>query len=110
MKFPVRPGDRDTGSWLGPCRTGEVIQLEVKAVDKFILLTVTSERTIANRTCAALEDAGIPVMIEHEVVSQECDEGAGFRVLVPSQFTQAAMKLTGAAVSPLFMKTSERVQ
>ena len=79
-------------------------------MDKFILLTVTSERNIANRTCAALEDAGIPVMIEHEVVSEELDEGAGFRVLVPSQFTQAAMKLAGVTVPPIFVKTSDRVQ
>ena len=79
-------------------------------MDKFILLTTTKERNAANRACAALEDAGIPVMIEHEATVEDVDQGEGFRVLVPSQFTQAALKLTGAAASPLMMKTSGRMQ
>ena len=79
-------------------------------MDKFILLTTTTERTIANRACAALEDAGIPVMIEHEETSANAEDASGFRVLVPSQFTQAALKLTGAAASPFMVKTSERMQ
>lgn len=79
-------------------------------MDKFILLTTTSERAVANRACAALEDAGIPVVIEHEENPADTDETAGFRVLVPAQFTQAAMKLTGGLSSRILVKSSARVQ
>ena len=78
-------------------------------MDKFIVLAVTKERVTANRACAALEDAGIPVMIEHEAVSSENVDEGGFKVLVPTQFTQAAMKLTSAH-SALFMTSSNKVQ
>lgn len=65
-------------------------------MDKYLTLTTTTEQPLANKTCAMLENAGIPVMMEHVELKEGRARSSGYRVLVPSQFTQVAMKLADA--------------
>ena len=65
-------------------------------MERFLVLTTTTEQPLANRTCAVLEDAGIPVMIEHVEITDGGSRALGFRLMVPSQFTQTAMRLIAA--------------
>lgn len=61
--------------------------------NKFVVLTTTSERPLANRICAALEDDRIAVMLEHVEIRQGRTKASGFRLLVPSDTIQRAMKI-----------------
>jgi hypothetical protein len=62
-------------------------------MEKFQILTTTTEQSLANKTCAVLEEAGIPVMLEHVEMAEGRSRVSGFRVLVPIQHTQTAMRL-----------------
>lgn len=66
-------------------------------MDRFLVLTTTTERPFANKACALLEDAGIPVMMEHVEITQGNCRASGFKLLVPSQYTQTAMRLVDQA-------------
>jgi hypothetical protein len=59
-------------------------------------LFTTTEARIADASCEALEDAGIPVMIEHVDVLEEGERAPGFRLLVPSEHSQEALRLAQA--------------
>lgn len=72
-------------------------------MERFLVLTTTTERHQASRACAALEDAGIPVMLEHVEINNDGGSASGFRLLVPAQFTQTAMRLVSAAGSPVYV-------
>jgi hypothetical protein len=81
--------------------------------DRFLVLTTTFEQALADKTCAALEDAGIPVILEHVQISER--EGAkggykasGYRVLVPAPHTQTAMRLVSATSSAYFDKIARQ--
>lgn len=66
--------------------------LKVCVMSNFLVLATFSNRQIANRTCEILEDAGIPILLEH-VEYVDCDEREfGYRLLVPSDSTQNAME------------------
>jgi hypothetical protein len=85
-------------------------------MDKFEILTTTTEQTLANKTCAVLENAGIPVMLEHvelgdvnsgevEKVEEESRSEAkrsGFRLSVPHQFSKTAMRLADVTSSSYY--------
>ncbi|RMG44050.1 MAG: hypothetical protein D6719_02715 [Candidatus Dadabacteria bacterium] len=62
-------------------------------MEKYLVLTTTTERSLANRACTTLEQAGIPVLVEHVEISESGLRATGYRVLVPAQFTQTAMRL-----------------
>ena len=61
--------------------------------DHYILLTRISEQPLANKACAALENAGIPVMLEHVEVKSGATRASSYRLFVPSQFTQTAQRV-----------------
>lgn len=69
-------------------------------MEKFEVLTTTTEQKLANQTCEALEEAGIPVMLEHREIVEGPGRACGFRVLVPSDCMQAAQMLARRAGSP----------
>lgn len=71
-------------------------------MDKFIHLTTIADRLIANRLCQSLEDAGIPVMLEHVDIIEHLQRASAFRLLVPTQLAQTARRLSEAA-SALFL-------
>ena len=78
-----------------------------KMIDyEYVVLTATSEQGLANKTCEALEDAGIPVMLEHREIKSDGNRASGYRVLVPMQYTHTAQKLASAASSAFFLKAS----
>lgn len=62
-------------------------------MDHYVLLTRITEQPLANRACAMLEDAGIPVMLEHVEVTTGETRASSYRVFVPSQHTQSAQRL-----------------
>jgi hypothetical protein len=65
--------------------------------DHYILLTRISEQPLANKACAALENAGIPVMLEHVEVKNGGTRASSYRLFVPSQFTQTAQRLVDSS-------------
>ena len=62
-------------------------------MDRYVVLTTTTEQNLAKKTCEALEDAGIPVMLEHREIVDGADRASGYRLLVPFQFRQRAQLL-----------------
>ena len=66
-------------------------------MDDYVLVSRITEQPLANRACAALEDAGIPVMMEHVEIKNGPTRASSFRLLVPSQFTQTAQKVVNNA-------------
>jgi hypothetical protein len=78
-------------------------------MEQFLVLTTTTEQNLANKTCAALENAGIPVMLEHIEIVEGEDRASGYRVLVPSQFTATAMRLVKAASTAFYSPGSSTV-
>lgn len=75
-------------------------------MDRFIVLTSIAEQTLANSTCEALEEAGIPVILEHREIVDGNQRACGYRVFVPVQHQQAALKLANAASSARLLKSS----
>lgn len=69
--------------------------------DHYILLTRISEQPLANKACAALENAGIPVMLEHVEVKSGATRASSYRLFVPSQFTQTAQRVVDFSGSPV---------
>lgn len=66
-------------------------------MDHYVLLTRISDQPLANKACAALEDAGIPVMLEHVEVTSGATRASSYRLFVPSQFTQTAQRLVSTS-------------
>lgn len=67
-------------------------------VEKYIVLGSTTEIVLANRTCAALENANIPVMIEHAEAAPGSKKKVAFRILVPLHYAQAARRISDNAL------------
>ena len=59
----------------------------------FSVLTIITQSSVADRTCERLEEAGIPVMLEHVEISYGPQVSHGYRLLVPSTMHQNAMSL-----------------
>ena len=78
-------------------------------MDRYVVLTTIFEQVLANKTCEALEDAGIPVMLEHREVVNDGERASNYRVLVPSQFTQTAMRLAKLTSGHLRLHSSGRM-
>lgn len=72
--------------------------------DRFLVLTTTVEQALADKTCAVLEDAGIPVILEHVKISDRdaSFKASGYRVLVPAPMTQTALRLVSATSSAYY--------
>ncbi len=75
-------------------------------MDHYVLLTRISEQPVANRACASLEDAGIPVMLEHVEVTSGGTRASNFRLFVPDQHVQAAQKLVSNFVPGLYSSSA----
>ncbi|NMC62195.1 MAG: hypothetical protein GYA55_03420 [SAR324 cluster bacterium] len=67
-------------------------------VEKYIILSTTSELALANKTCAALEKANIPVLIEHADAFIEEGKRLSYRILVPLRYSQAARRISDNAL------------
>lgn len=75
-------------------------------MERFVVLLTTTERTVANRACEGLEHAGIPVMLEHVEIHDGATRASGYRLLVPSEATQAARRLTDSVATELWFTRS----
>jgi len=67
-------------------------------VEKYVILSTTTELTLANRTCAALERANIPVLIEHEPSNGRPGAKLNYKILVPLKYSQAARRISDNAL------------
>ena len=70
---------------------------------KYEILTTITEQPFASQTSALLEEAGIPILVEHVDLGNGEYPIHGFRVLVPGEFSGSAQRLISAAgnTSPL---------
>jgi len=64
-------------------------------MEGYVVVSTTAEHRLADKTCQALEDAGIPVVLEHREVVLGARRAQNYRVLVPSEHSQMALKLVG---------------
>ena len=63
-------------------------------MEQFLILTTTDNRTLADAICQALEDAEIPLLLEHVEIRRDDDgPSAGFRILTPLHFRETAMRI-----------------
>lgn len=59
-------------------------------MDKFLVLDTFTDQGMAEVACTALEEASIPVMLEHVTINDELGAVYGFRIMAPANFSQAA--------------------
>ena len=67
-------------------------------VEKYVILSTITELSLANKTCAALEKANIPVLIEHAPAAGREQGRMGYRILVPFRYSQAARRISDNAL------------
>lgn len=63
----------------------------MSSLDRYILVSTSSLQASVIRATNALEDAGIPVMVQHVFVDAE--DSSQFRVMVPDRFSNRANEL-----------------
>ena len=63
-------------------------------MDRFVVLTTYFESSHASKACEALEAHGIPVLVDHLEVVDGNTRAYGYRVLVPAEHSQQAVRLT----------------
>ncbi len=78
-------------------------------MERFVVLTSTTEQTLANKTCELLEDRGIPVMLEHREILNGKERASSYRLLVPIEFVQTAKRLTYATYSSAHARASSKI-
>lgn len=78
-------------------------------MEKFLVLTTTTEQILATRTCELLEDSGIPVMLEHIEILDGNTRAHGYRLLVPSQYSQTALRLVDVASNAYYFAESRNI-
>ena len=61
--------------------------------DKFVCIKVLTSQKLADRACTALEEAGIPVMLQHLEVEEGELRALGFRVFTPTRCVQSASRI-----------------
>lgn len=59
----------------------------------FLVITTISDKSLIDRICTTLEDAEIPLMLEHVEIIGGKNSANGVRVLVPEDCTRMAMRL-----------------
>jgi len=60
---------------------------------RYRMLTTLTDRSVVTRSSSVLEDAGIPVMIEHVEMLDGNAQAYGFRMLVPEDHFHRAWHL-----------------
>lgn len=68
-------------------------------VESFLILATVTDQALANKLSAALEDAKIPVIVEHIEIRDEDTVGVGYRILAPAQFRETAGRLIDIAMT-----------
>ena len=62
-------------------------------MDKLMLITTMVEESEVDKTSSMLKNRGIPVTVQTINILDEYKKTSGYRLLVPSQFTEEAMNL-----------------
>lgn len=66
---------------------------DTTANEHFLALDLTCDEQMAHRKASVLENAGIPVLIEHIHIVEGSLQADGYRLMVPSKFVQNAKRL-----------------
>ena len=66
------------------------------SMDRYLEVVTTEDSTSADKSCETLEQAGIPVLIQHVEITTEGTSRPGFTLLVPSQHCNQAQRLVDA--------------
>lgn len=74
--------------------------------DKFLVITTISDKLQINQVCNLLEEAEIPMMLEHVEIVRGPIAANAVRVLVPAQNTNLALRLIEASQSGGVMQPS----
>ena len=61
--------------------------------ERYVSITVFSDPVAADQACSVLEEAGMPVLIQHLEVQDGNIRASGYRVLAPANCVQTAMRL-----------------
>ena len=69
------------------------------AENQFLVLTTVSDRLLADQMCSVLEDADIPVLLEHVELFEGEEVAFGIRVMVPAPHAQRALGMVDAVTS-----------
>jgi len=62
-------------------------------MDQFVVLTTVPDHILADNACTVLEEAGVPVLLEHVEIVRGKERVSGVRVLVPATAVQRASVL-----------------
>lgn len=62
-------------------------------MERYVVISTFNDQRTTNTVCAGLESHGIPVMIEHVHVRGGSLLAVVFRILVPLESSQAALKI-----------------
>ena len=61
--------------------------------ERYVSITVISDPVAADQACSILEEAGMPVLIQHLEVEEDGMRASCYRVMAPLSCAQTAMKL-----------------
>jgi hypothetical protein len=62
-------------------------------MERYVVISTFNDQRTTNAVCAGLESQGVSVMIEHVHVRGGPLLGVAFRLLVPLESSQAALKI-----------------
>ena len=68
-------------------------------IESFIVLTTVSDQQLANKLCAALEQADVPLLVEHVELIDQGRSRVGYRLLSPSSVRETAMSIVDINMS-----------
>ena len=77
-------------------------------IDSFVELASTTEESLINRACTALENAKIPVLIEHIADMSQYGGRSAFRLLVPLRHSQRARRVSASALTTMTAQTARQ--
>lgn len=68
-------------------------------IESFVIVTTLAEQEIADKISGALEDIGIPIILEHVAGSESNLGQRGFRILTQSRYSENAMRIADNLLS-----------
>lgn len=69
-------------------------------MERFVVVSTTSERTQIIKATNALESIGIPVIVQHSFKQTEKEANGDFRLMVPDHFSSSASQV----IKPIMLK------
>jgi|GEM_PF-4336308 len=74
--------------------------------ERFLIIKTTTDQEFAHRACETLENAKIPVLLQHITIDELEVPVSAFRLLVPATKTQTAQKILSQSRDELSMQAA----